>query len=58
MYGRVQDGVAEGSGLWVSNHRCDDADASGSARSSALSERFIRNQYQAWRDYMGAPDGR
>jgi phenylpropionate dioxygenase-like ring-hydroxylating dioxygenase large terminal subunit len=58
MYRRVQDGVAEGSGLWVSNHRCDDADASDSERSSALSERFIRNQYQAWRDYMGAPDGR
>ena len=56
MYRRVQDGVAEGSGLWVSNHRRGEGEGKEADLSSALSERFIRNQYRAWRDYMGAPD--
>ena len=58
MYSRVQDGVTEGGGLWISNHRRGAGETGEGAHSSALSEQFIRNQYRAWRDYMEAPDAR
>jgi phenylpropionate dioxygenase-like ring-hydroxylating dioxygenase large terminal subunit len=49
-YERVQQGLADGPD-WVSLHRGLGRDG-GSA--TALDERFIRNQYAAWRDYMEA----
>jgi phenylpropionate dioxygenase-like ring-hydroxylating dioxygenase large terminal subunit len=48
-YERVQQGLADGP-EWVSLHR--GVGRAGAA--SALDERFIRNQYAAWRDYMEA----
>ncbi|UCG74220.1 MAG: Rieske 2Fe-2S domain-containing protein [Chromatiales bacterium] len=56
MYHRVQVGVEEGSGLWISNHRRAEGEEDGSRSSTALSERFIRNQYRAWGQYMSAED--
>jgi phenylpropionate dioxygenase-like ring-hydroxylating dioxygenase large terminal subunit len=52
-YNRVQRGLAA-EGDWVNLQRGADAAPAGNegARSTALSEAFIRNQYQAWRDYM------
>jgi phenylpropionate dioxygenase-like ring-hydroxylating dioxygenase large terminal subunit len=48
-YERVQQGLADGPD-WVSLHR----GLGREAPASALDERFIRNQYAAWREYMEA----
>ncbi|MFO0985841.1 MAG: Rieske 2Fe-2S domain-containing protein [Alphaproteobacteria bacterium] len=54
IYTRVQRGVvAEGEG-WLDQRRGTEAAGADGARSTALSEAFIRNQYRAWRDYMAA----
>jgi len=59
IYARVQRGSAAAGGDWIDLRRGADAapgQAGGEgARSTAMSEAFIRNQYRAWRDYMGAP---
>jgi phenylpropionate dioxygenase-like ring-hydroxylating dioxygenase large terminal subunit len=52
-YARVQRGVAAAGADWINLQRGADAPASNEgARSTALSEAYIRNQYRAWRDYM------
>jgi hypothetical protein len=56
IYARVQCGaMAEGED-WIDLNRGAEAAPSGreGARSTALSEAFIRNQYAAWRGYMAA----
>ncbi len=54
IYARVQQGVLAEGEDWVDLNRGAEAPPSGreGARSTALSEAFIRNQYAAWRDYM------
>jgi phenylpropionate dioxygenase-like ring-hydroxylating dioxygenase large terminal subunit len=53
-YARVQRGVAAEGSDWINLQRGADPPPAGNegARSSALSEAYIRNQYRAWRDYM------
>lgn len=53
-YARVQRGVMAEAGDWIELRRGAEPAPAGNegARSTALSEAFIRNQYQAWRDYM------
>ncbi len=52
IYARVQQGVMAEGDDWIDVRRgAAPADPAG-ARSTALSEAFIRNQYRAWRDYM------
>jgi hypothetical protein len=55
-YNRVQRGLAA-AGDWVNFERGAEPSPAGNegARSTALSEAFIRNQYRAWRDYMTEP---
>lgn len=57
-YRRVQVGLRAGGAEWVSNHRrCGKEVArDGALTDSALSEHYIRNQYQAWRRYMEQGD--
>jgi hypothetical protein len=54
IYERVQRGVLAEGEDWVDLNRGAEAAPSSreGARSTALSEAFIRNQYAAWRDYM------
>lgn len=54
IYARVQRGVMAEGDDWVDLNRGAEAAPSGreGARSTALSEAFIRNQYAAWRGYM------
>ncbi len=49
-YERVQSGLAHDAPAWVSAERGAAGDPAVAA--SALDERFIRNQYAAWNDYM------
>ena len=51
-YRRVQDGLADQSMEWISQHRGLDEAQSGEPAGSALSEHYIRNQYHAWLSYM------
>ena len=52
-YARVQRGVAAAGADWINLQRGADAPTGNErARSTALSEAYIRNQYRAWRDYM------
>lgn len=53
-YKRVQHGLASEGADWVSNHRRAgrEQQAAGYKSDSALSEHYIRNQYQAWMGYM------
>jgi hypothetical protein len=53
-YARVQRGVMAEAGDWIELRRGAEPAPAGNegARSTALSEAFIRNQYRAWRDYM------
>ena len=52
-YERVQNGLVHEAPSWVSAERGAAGDPAAS--SSALDERFIRNQYAAWRNYMAGP---
>jgi phenylpropionate dioxygenase-like ring-hydroxylating dioxygenase large terminal subunit len=54
IYARVQRGVAAEGSDWVNLQRGAEGPPAGNegARSTTLSEAFIRNQYRAWRDYM------
>jgi hypothetical protein len=54
IYERVQRGAAAEGEAWINLQRGAEPAPSGGdgARSTALSEAFIRNQYRAWRDYM------
>jgi hypothetical protein len=54
IYGRVQRGVAAEGEDWIELRRGAERAPAGNegARSTALSEAFIRNQYRAWRGYM------
>jgi phenylpropionate dioxygenase-like ring-hydroxylating dioxygenase large terminal subunit len=54
IYARVQRGMAAEGEDWVDLSRGPAPAPAGNAgaRSTALSEAFIRNQYRAWRDYM------
>ncbi len=54
IYTRVQRGVMAEGDDWVDHRRGGEAPPASrdGARSTALSEAFIRNQYRAWRDYM------
>ncbi len=54
IYARVQRGAAAEGEAWINLQRGAEPARSGSegARSTALSEAFIRNQYRAWREYM------
>lgn len=54
IYARVQQGVMAEGDDWIDLSRGTEAAPSGleGARSTALSEAFIRNQYRAWRDYI------
>ena len=54
IYSRVQRGVAAEGEDWIDLRRGAEPVPAGNegARSTALSEAFIRNQYRAWRDYM------
>lgn len=58
-YKRVQRGLLADGSEWVSNHRrCGKETArDGAMTDSALSEHYIRNQYQAWRGYMEQDEG-
>lgn len=51
-YERVHAGLASGDAAWVSQHRRLAAEPGTTGASSAMSERFIRNQLAAWRAYM------
>jgi phenylpropionate dioxygenase-like ring-hydroxylating dioxygenase large terminal subunit len=56
IYERVQRGAAADGSDWIDLHRGGEPPAGAEgARSTAMSEAFIRNQYAAWRAYMGAP---
>ncbi len=50
IYARVQDGLAGDGPDWIDMRRGANDDPS-----TSLSEAYIRNQFQAWRDYMVAP---
>jgi phenylpropionate dioxygenase-like ring-hydroxylating dioxygenase large terminal subunit len=54
IYTRVQRGVAAEGEDWIELRRGAERAPAGNegARSTALSEAFIRNQYRAWRGYM------
>jgi phenylpropionate dioxygenase-like ring-hydroxylating dioxygenase large terminal subunit len=47
IYARVQEGLAGDGPDWIDTRRGANADPS-----TSLSEAYIRNQFQAWRDYM------
>jgi phenylpropionate dioxygenase-like ring-hydroxylating dioxygenase large terminal subunit len=51
-YERIHHGLTAGGGDWVNFERRVTAEAEPVGRSNAVSERFIRNQYAAWRQYM------
>jgi phenylpropionate dioxygenase-like ring-hydroxylating dioxygenase large terminal subunit len=48
IYARVQDGIAADEIEWIDYRR------GTNDPSTSMSEAYIRNQFQAWRDYMGA----
>lgn len=54
IYARVQRGAAAEGEDWIDQSRGAEGPPDGpdGARSTALSEAFIRNQYAAWREYM------
>ncbi|MSQ69899.1 MAG: hypothetical protein EXR27_01240 [Betaproteobacteria bacterium] len=49
---RTQHGLGSDAAPWVSQHRGFAAEPDPSGPSNAMSERYIRNQFAAWRDYM------
>ena len=53
---RVQRGYEATDVPWVSAHREIAADNDAAQPSHPMSERFIHNQFAAWRDYMGGHD--
>lgn len=57
-YQRVQAGLQTDSADWVSNHRRAGREdvGEGVKTDSALSEHYIRNQYEAWATYMAETD--
>ena len=55
-YRRVQEGLYSSGREWISQHSLFDPDSDDTTPQSALSERYIRNQYRAWLAYMCSPD--
>jgi phenylpropionate dioxygenase-like ring-hydroxylating dioxygenase large terminal subunit len=54
-YDRVQRGLSQGGDFALSVHRGAAGENAATGVSTPMSERFIRNQFAAWRDYMGPP---
>ena len=57
VYARVQQGLANDGGDWVSLHReagKETSDGNGRYSAGGLSELPMRNQFRAWANYMGA----
>lgn len=54
-YDRVQRGLTEGGAFALSMHRGAAGENATLGTSTPMSERYIRNQFAAWRDYMGTP---
>lgn len=52
---RVQTGLRAEGARWVSAHRAQAAEPEPVGPSHGMSERFIRNQFHAWRSYMEGP---
>lgn len=51
-YRRIQQGLLAHDDVWADLHRRFTSENQPQGASSAMSERFIRNQYDAWRHYM------
>lgn len=59
LYRRCQEGMLSDGGKWISHHRNFGKDVKGDREiiGKGVTELPMRNQFRAWREYMGQPDG-